>query len=177
MLFTPKAFQGSEKSTVDLSFSLSYFRKEVEVRDKFPAHFMSPSVSQSVITGCVCHFWITWNRYRYRYDGAEGAWLAKRADPGTHVPTTHTAPKAPLLARKASRAPHRGPSTHFCGAVGAALGSESEPIQGTQLPWNSPRTAPKAPLLARIIIIPVNTVAIAYTRQFLSGVLVLSYAR
>ena len=55
MLFTPKAFQGSEKSTVDLSFSLSYFSKEVEVRDKFPAHFLSPSVSPSVITGCVRH--------------------------------------------------------------------------------------------------------------------------
>jgi len=46
MLFTPKAFQGSEKSTVNLSFSLSYFSKEVEVRDKFPAHFLSPSVSR-----------------------------------------------------------------------------------------------------------------------------------
>ena len=44
MLFTTKAFQGSEKSTVDLSFSLSYFSKEVEVRDKFPAHFLSLSV-------------------------------------------------------------------------------------------------------------------------------------
>ena len=28
------------------------------------------------------------------------SWLAKRAEPGTHVPITHTAPKAPLLARK-----------------------------------------------------------------------------
>ena len=43
MLFTPKAFQGSEKSTVDLSFSL-LTKEGVEVRDKFPAHFLSPSV-------------------------------------------------------------------------------------------------------------------------------------
>ncbi len=40
MLFTPKAFQGSEKSTVDLY----YFSKDVEVRVKFPADFLRPSV-------------------------------------------------------------------------------------------------------------------------------------
>ena len=54
MLFTPKAYQGSEKSTVDLSFSLSYFSKEVEVRDKVPVTFLRLSVRLSVITGCVC---------------------------------------------------------------------------------------------------------------------------
>ena len=44
--------------------------------------------------------------YRYRYGTMarrrRRSWLAKRAEPGTHVPT-QTAPKAPLLARKASR--------------------------------------------------------------------------
>ena len=44
MLFTPKAYQGSEKSTVDLSFSLSYFSKEVEVRDDFPVTIFRRSV-------------------------------------------------------------------------------------------------------------------------------------
>ena len=42
--------------------------------------------------------------HRYRYGTMarrrRRSWLAKRAEPGTHVPTTHKAPKAPLLARK-----------------------------------------------------------------------------
>ena len=42
--------------------------------------------------------------HRYRYGTMarrrRRSWLAKRAEPGTHVPIAHTAPKAPLLARK-----------------------------------------------------------------------------
>ena len=100
-------------------------------------------------------------------------WLGKRAK-SREPNSPRTAPKAPLLARiiiipvnmlyiptptQLYNCLCLCPPSHYCGAVGAALGSESEPIQGTQLPGNSPRTAPKAPLLARIILIPVINIS------------------
>ena len=42
--------------SIYFSFSLSYFSKEVEVRDKFPVTIFCLSVSLSVITGCVTFF-------------------------------------------------------------------------------------------------------------------------
>ena len=48
---------------------------------------------------------------RWRAEGAGRSWLAKRAEPGTHVPTTHTD-----------------------GAEGAALGSQSEPSTSYHVP-------------------------------------------
>ncbi len=130
MLFTPKAFQGSEKSTVDLSFSLSYFSKEVEVRDKFPAHFLSPSVCLSVclsvITECVLRCFLVVVFWNFVSPLATAPILPTTctvlagSEPSSTAPkaplsarsrardprTPSTAPKAPLLARKASRALH-----------------------------------------------------------------------
>ena len=78
-----------------------------EVRSRSPGQIscsLSPSLCPSVITGCVLLIWLPVPvRYGTMARRRRRSWLAKRAEPGTHVPTTHKAPKAPLLARRAKR--------------------------------------------------------------------------
>ena len=100
--------------------------KEVEVRDKFPAHFLSPSVCLSVITGCVLRCFLVVVFWNFVSPLATAPILPTTctvlagSEPSSTAPkaplsassrardprTPSTAPKAPLLARKASRALH-----------------------------------------------------------------------
>ena len=125
MLFTPKAFQGSEKSTVDL-FSVD----SVIPSQPFSLSAGNHGMCLTLFSCCCCffHFCVSprhsphpphhllygtgWLGPHQQYGASTRSRARDPRTPSTAPvragsdPTSSTGPKAPLLARKASRALH-----------------------------------------------------------------------